>query len=231
MPKRSLSILALCLMAAVLASGGVEAAASLDPEPVEIQIPRVEAEVNIDGNLNEAAWAQARRVVIPRALLEPSLATANDVSGEARMFWNEKGLYVGFKVNDRKLMLAKEDDSLREYDSVQLWFDRLWIQVGLASGGGSRLSVTNLGKYVPFIDTWPEAAAHRISNGYIAEVFVPNRVAAAMFGQDLKAGDKIRLAFAINNKYQTDTAGYVRNSFPDRFGFNTRDSMAIATLQ
>jgi hypothetical protein len=231
MLKRGFPIFAFCLIAFALLSGNTEAVATLEPPPVVLQIPRLEGAVTLDGSIGEAVWSQARRVVIPRALLEPTLSRANDVSGEARLFWNDSGLYVAFKVDDRKLLLAKTDDPLREYDAVQFWFDRLWIQVGLTSGGGSRFSVTNLGKYVPLIDTYIEAQARKISSGYTAEIFVPNSVAKLYLGADLEKGAQIRMAFAINNRYQTDRAAYVRNSFPDRYAFNTRDSFAVGTLQ
>jgi uncharacterized protein YcfL len=220
-----------CLVALASVSSHTEAAANLDPPPVIIEIPKLDGAVTIDGNMGEAVWSQARRIVIPRALLEVAPARANDVSGEARLFWNDNGLYIAFKVDDRKLVLAGEDDSLREYDAVQFWFDRLWIQVGLTSGGGSRCTVTNLGKYVPLIDTYIQAAASRITSGYTAEIFVPNSVAKSYLGASLQNGNQIRIAFGINNRYLNDRAGHVGHSFPNRYGFNTRESFAIGTLQ
>lgn len=231
MLKRGFPILAFCLVALALFSSNIEAVDSLEPPPVFIKIPRLEGAVTLDGNMGEAVWSQAKRIVIPRALLEPTLSSANDVSGEARLFWNESGLYVAFKVNDRKLMLAKADDPLREYDAVQFWFDRLWIQVGLTSGEGSRCSATNLGKYVPLIETYIQGQAQRVSSGYTAEIFIPNSVAQSYLGENLQSGAQIRMAFAINNRYLNDTAGYVRNSFPNRYGFNTRESFAIGVLE
>lgn len=231
MLKRGLHIFVCLTVLALFSISAKAAEPNLEPPPVVIEIPRLEGGVTLDGSISEAVWSQALRVVIPRALLEPELPRADDVSGEVRLFWNDNGLYVAYKVDDRKLMLADTDDPLREYDAVRFWFDRLWIQVGLTKDGGSRFSVTNLGKYVPLIDTYPQAAASKISSGYTAEIFIPNSAANLYLGTDLKSGVQIRMAFGINNRYQENRSGHVTHSFPNRYGFNARDSFAVVTLK
>jgi|GEM_PF-3189947 len=231
MLKRSLHIF-VCLTVFALFAISVKAAEpNLEPPPVVIEIPKLDGAVTLDGNMGEAVWSQALRIVIPRALLEPELPRADDVSGEVRVFWNDNGLYVAYKVDDRKLYLADTEDPLREFDAAHFWFDRLWIQVGLAKEGGSRFSVINLGKYIPLIDTYPQAAANKISSGYTAEIFIPNSAVKLYLGRDLQSGLEIRMAFGINNRHQEDRKGHVTHSFPDRYGFNARDSFAIVRLK
>lgn len=230
MRSRVLTVFVICTLAAFLAVGA-EAAELPKPKPVTISIPRVDAAITLDGNLGEAAWASAYRTNIPRRLLEQALSGTNEVSGEGRVFWNDEGLYVGIRVNDRRQFFAGDDNALREYDSVEVWLDTLWVQAGLTSKGQVRVTAVDMA-FASLLGDEVTAAASRTSTGYTVELRISNAAAKAILGNELQPGSIIRLAFGISNRYKADEAAKARHYFPDRYTWNNpSESFAVATLK
>jgi hypothetical protein len=230
MRSRVLTVLIIGMLAAFLAVGA-EAAELPKPEPVTISVPKVEAAITLDGNLGEAAWASAYRTNIPRRLLDDALSGTNEVSGEGRVFWNDDGLYFGIKVNDRRQYFVGDDGALREYDSVEVWLEKLWIQAGFTSKGQVKATVVDMG-FTSLLEDEVTVAATKTSTGYTVEVHISNVAAKAILGQELRQGGVVRLAFGINNRYKADEAAKARHYFPDRYTWNNQsESFAVATLK
>jgi len=77
----------------------------LKPEPntgtLIARVVQTDTEINIDGSLNEPAWAEATSLTYAEHPEENGFSTAT-----VRFLWNDKYLYVGFDVNDTQVETA-----------------------------------------------------------------------------------------------------------------------------
>ncbi|MXX28296.1 MAG: hypothetical protein F4Z45_00910, partial [Gammaproteobacteria bacterium] len=81
-------------LAAMLATGSALGARDDAPEPMQ-RFGHAEANVRVDGRLDETVWAQVLgteyfRVTIPDSLAKPRYRTL------FRVFYTERGLYLGW---------------------------------------------------------------------------------------------------------------------------------------
>ncbi len=95
----------------------------------ELQVPRLSegVSINIDGTLDEAAWAKAART---GAFVSPSTGDPSKVSpvqGSARLMYDESHFYVAFEVRDRDLRGGFEegahDAHLWTRDTIEIMID------------------------------------------------------------------------------------------------------------
>jgi hypothetical protein len=108
-----------------------DAGAAKDPRAVikELAVGRLPAgaELTIDGRLDEGAWAKAAStgpfVDVGSGREVPGAATL----GTARLLWDDRFLYVGFEVTDKKVHggwpAGAKDPHLWEKDTVELMID------------------------------------------------------------------------------------------------------------
>lgn len=161
----------------------VTAAAQGEPAgPVATgRIPRIEAEVRVDGVLDEPSWASAWRVELP-VEVDPGENTPAPVRTEALVFHDDTTLYVGFRAHDPtpaaiRTHLADRDEA---------WSDD-WVGVVLDTFNDQRrdylFAVNPVGVQMDTIEMWPggstpwdgiwDAAARLTEWGWSAELAIP----------------------------------------------------------
>ncbi len=209
-----------------LALGGVSSAQT--QAEVSIDIPRLEGTVHADGILDENVWTNATRTELPLRLYQE--ADETDLSGEALIFWNPAGVYVGARVTDDDLMLADESSDLAEFDSVAIWLNNLWIRAGLAHDESPRAQLDYLAGFHSFPVSF-EVGIAKEDNGYTVELHIPSDVLEGALKVSWVAGTKIGYAVGLSDRDQDDETAKSLRYFPRWFGWNNTDSMAKATLR
>ena len=168
-------------LAAVLAAGSALGYRDAAPEPMQ-RFGHAEANVRVDGQLDEAVWAQVLgteyfRVIIPDSLVKPRYRTL------FRVFYTERGLYMGWDMEqptDTLLRRFSSRDNMRvSRDSVGFTLDvsgtgeyGYWGDLAL---GGSLTDGTVL-RERQFRTDWDGAlqgATAETAKGWSAEVFFP----------------------------------------------------------
>lgn len=83
---------------------------------------KTDAEIEIDGELDEEAWASAGTIA---RLVNPSSGGVAQPAASAKLLWDETNLYIGFDVTDDFLKSEYEeaDDHLWEQDCVEVMID------------------------------------------------------------------------------------------------------------
>ena len=101
--------------------------ASATPEPAEPALPTVRATktteaINVDGQLNEAAWQSA--MTTPR-LVDTMTGGAAAPPATVKLLWDDQNLYFAFEVEDDFLKsdFDERDDHLWEQDTVEVMVD------------------------------------------------------------------------------------------------------------
>ena len=101
--------------------------ASATPQPAEPALPTVRATkttdaIDVDGQLNEAAWQSA--MATPR-LVDTMTGGAAEPNATVKLLWDEQNLYVAFEVADDflKTEFDERDDHLWEQDTVEVMVD------------------------------------------------------------------------------------------------------------
>ena len=182
----------ICLGIACAIAGHANAA-SLSSDPVApaeagevrlIDVPRFaesDIHINLDGILDEAVWARTpgydgMTVIDPDTMVVPSHRT------DARYFYTDKGLYVGFKMEQPpETLIARMSgrDSFLNRDAFSLTIDTsgkglygYWFQLNLGD------SITD-GKVAPerrFSNEWDgpwQRATAELADGWGGEFFLP----------------------------------------------------------
>jgi hypothetical protein len=154
-----------------------------DQEPLVLQQwEHDQADIKIDGNLDEAAWQNAMaiselRVTEPDTLLRPRYAT------EVRIFYTDRGVYVSFDMEQpqdtliRRLSSRDNRDVKRDYVSFTLDTSgsaryAYWMTLAL---GDTQMDGTALPER-QFSSNWDGAwwgASVETERGWAAEFFVP----------------------------------------------------------
>jgi hypothetical protein len=145
------------------------------------EVPRIEAPVEIDGDLGEIVWKQAWSTELP-VEVSPGENTPAPVRTEVMLFHDEGALYVAFRAFD------PEPSAIRAHltDRDDAWSDD-WVGVVLDTFHDQRrdylLLVNPLGVQIDNIETWPgegatwdgiwESAAAVHSWGWAAEMRIP----------------------------------------------------------
>jgi len=148
MRRNAIFVLTVCICIAVIAAVVSAAETTAPPKPVA-SIPMLDGGVTVDGNITEPMWSKALVVAIPRRYDEKVPSSANDVTGEGRLFWNSEGLHLSIKVTDKKLNLVKPGEDMTEYDSVEFWLDKLWLVAALPTNGGAQFTTVNHNDWHP----------------------------------------------------------------------------------
>jgi len=215
--------------AALLAIGAVASAQSgLEKSKIELEIPVVQGSITVDGVLNENVWNNAAKISIPEILY--TTVDEADLSGEVLVFWNASGLFAGFRVTDDQLLFAGQRDNLWAFDSVSLWLNNLWIQVGLGDDGNPRAQLDVVAGFPRFESAY-DVAISRSQNGYVVELFVPARVISNALGIDWVSGTTFAFAAGLADRDEGDRTASTPRYFPNWFGWNNLASMATATLK
>ena len=213
----------------VLTLGAVALAQTgLEKTKIAIDIPALQGNVTVDGVLNESVWSNALQITIPEMLytsVDPS-----DLSGDAFIFWNNSGLYVGIRVTDDDLKFVGTRDDLWAYDSVSLWLNNLWIQAGRDDQGNARARLDYLDGFPPFESEYQVAVVTNDS-GYVVELFVPGRVIAEVLGIEWAAGAQFAFAVGLSDRDGEERSSVSPRYFPNWFGWNNTENMATATLK
>ncbi len=169
---------------AMVALIAMPAAAGEDPPATEAAarlIPRIEAKVDVDGELEEAAWGEAWTYELPYEV-EPGENTPAPVRTEVLIFHDLTRLYVGFRAFD------PDPSKIRAHlsDRDAAWADD-WVGVVLDTFNDERrnylLVVNPLGVQMDQIESWPggdtvwdgiwASAAAVQPWGWSAEISVP----------------------------------------------------------
>lgn len=227
---RSLLIFVLITVVAAHALPGVGRAQTRNdptrPAPPELSLPRLAQGAVIDGRLDDPAWAQAVRMPIPARIGQFDVAPS-DLAADIALFWNDQGLYLGVKVTDDRLVVAGERDPLAEYDSVEVWLQNLWVQVGPADSG-ARVRIRQLAGF-PSMEFRYEAAIERGPAGYDVELFIPRSLWEMVLAEEMAPGAAFPLAFGVRDRDGDEPAEW-KLHFPVWFGWNNVESMARAVL-
>lgn len=219
------------LLAPVLAApaASAQAATQQDDLQVRIDVPKASGEVRLDGLLDEAVWSGVPAIELPVRTYR-ARPDASDLSGRFRAFWQESGLYVGVEVRDDALVLARDPRELWDYDSVELWVERLWLQAGLQSEGETLFRWTRTDG-VRFSAPEPQAAATRGTGRYTVELFIPKALFDTAAGAPLGEGAAFRFAVGLRDRDEGEREAASPLYFPERFGWNNVESMAVAVLR
>jgi len=162
---------------------------------------------------------------------EKSPGSTNDVSGEARVFWNDDGVYVAINVTDRKQFFVPEDERLDEYDSVELWLGKLWITAGLNANNEAQARVINLVDMIPLPDGAVRVGASKSSTAYVIEIAIAKDYVQLFKGESLQQGSELEMAFGINNRYNKDDKANSSHYYPFMYFWNANESYALVELQ
>jgi hypothetical protein len=94
-----------------------------------IHVPHATATLKMDGTLGDPAWQKSTPLPINQARqfysFNPKRTWGGpaDLSGEMRLLWDERYLYVGVKVTDKVFQNDKQDGGLWAGDSLQFMID------------------------------------------------------------------------------------------------------------
>ncbi|MCB9667629.1 MAG: carbohydrate-binding family 9-like protein [Myxococcales bacterium] len=85
----------------------------------KLRVPRILENLEIDGQLDEAAWQHA---AVSTPFVNTMHGTPSKLNVVSRWLWNETYLYVAFEVGDTFLnsTFARRDDHLWEQDAVEM---------------------------------------------------------------------------------------------------------------
>lgn len=221
---RAAFVLALLLATSVVTS----AQSGLEKSEITIDIPSVQGSAAIDGVLNDNVWNNAARISIP-VILYGTVEDA-DLSGEALVFWNASGLHVGVRVTDDQLLAAGANDNLWAYDSVSIWLNNLWVQVGLDQDDNPRVRLDYLAGFPSFESSY-EVGISQSESGYVIELMVPAAVLESALGLEWAAGAEFAYAVGLSDRDEGDRTAASPRYFPNWFGWNNVESMSTATLK
>ena len=178
-----------------------------DGEEINIELPRLdigEATIELDGRLDESIWAS-----IPgydnMLVMDPDTLEKTRFKTDARMFYTEKGLYVGvFMEQPSETLIARlsSRDEFINRDSIGITIDTsgeglygYWFTLNL---GGSVMD----GKVAPerqFSREWDgpwESGTAVLDDGWSAEMFLP----WSMMTMASSTGENRKLGFWLNRK-------------------------------
>lgn len=205
--------------------------ASNPPEAKEITVDlaKVTDSISLDGKLSEDAWQQATAIDIPAKLGAPEKAK-NDLSGQARFFWNDSALYIGIRVTDDKLFFTEKPKEMREYDSAEVWVDKLWIEAGPDKAGNPIVKLSQLGGFPPYKIDYQVGIAQS-DTGYTIELAIPAQVLQDAVGEKLGEGETLKIAAGLKDRDDEKNAAKAPLYYPAIFGWNNVESMATARLK
>jgi hypothetical protein len=177
-PKRVASAVAGMLL------GCAGLVASVAAQPVVPQLTRmIEGEVNItlDGRLDEAVWRQIP-VIDGMQVVEPDTLTPASLRTETRIFYTERGIYVGvMNYQDPETLVARMTprDTRLERDgfviSIDASGDGLYGYMMRVNLGDSKTDGTILAER-QFNMQWDgpwDAVTSVVDGGWVAEYFIP----------------------------------------------------------
>jgi hypothetical protein len=117
-------LLALTLQAAAPPAGGEQRA-----EPPSATVPRIEATIEVDGRLDEAAWSQAVRLTNFRQRIPIDVNGAGPATerSEVLVWYSPQSLYLGFIAFDSEASTIRASmarrDNLEQEDTVSFYLD------------------------------------------------------------------------------------------------------------
>ena len=139
-----------------------------------LKLPRLEASPVLDGNIGEACWAKAARVALSltdgRAPQEPT---------SVAMFYTSKGLYLGFRCQDKEAANQTCRETRRD---ANVWNDpsiEIFLDPRLTRSHYYHLALNQRGVQYDAAnvdDSWNgrwQAATRTESGAWFAEVFLP----------------------------------------------------------
>lgn len=218
------------LAGVVLASLAASVSAS-DIGESKGNVPKVpDGQITIDGNINEAVWADALQVQID--YLNPAYSEDDGIRGTAYMLWADGSWYLAVDVKDYDVVVSDPDVQQNQpwcTDSVEMFFD-----FGNENAGDIhqfRLDYSGFPSYyknqtgdehaygpeaaAPYFDEYKVALTN---DGYCIEMRVN------LDKYDLKEGDAIGLQLQINNVTQESPTNPVSV-------FNMRSSLDASSWQ
>lgn len=216
------------LLITLLVNVGAAAQSGLEKSVVSVDIPSVQGAPDIDGVLDDNVWNSAARIEVPVVLYQS--AEESDLSGEALVYWNASGLYVGIRVTDDDLLFPSATDDIWQYDSAAFWMDNLWVQATLDRDGNARLQLDYLAGFPPFESSY-DVAASSSDTGYVIEAHIPASVIRAALGYEWRSGEQFRFAVGFSDRDEGDAGSSSPRYFPNWFGWNNVTSMAVAILK
>lgn len=225
-------LVAVILLATMALSAGAYAQSRTPgtAPPPPLAIAHGDGEIILDGQLNEPVWQRATVIEIPLKLYETP-RSSEDLSAVARVFWNDAGLYVAATVTDDTLLFPPNTRHMAEWDSFEVWVNHLWIQVSPSAEGDDMLLRYRYLKGFPARSFETQAAVSRHETGYTAEVFIPAATVAAATESRFERGATLPFAVGVTERDDPDQRGRAVLTFPARFGWNSPESMAAATLE
>ena len=198
------------LAGVILSSLAASVSASYDAAKVA-DVPKVPSAdlITIDGEMNDAVWADAVKVEINQF----NVGTENDTHGTAYMLWGDNTWYLFYDVTDPEIVPPAEDlqqNSPWNTDSVEMFFDfgnehadlvqqfRVdcdgWLSY-YTEGGATSIYGPEAGKYFGDYKVTMDA------EGYNVEV------AVNLSEWGLKEGDAIGLQLQINDMTAANETG------------------------
>lgn len=149
--------------------------------PTLTRIPTAEAQMHLDGVLDETAWSRVPAIDNMR-VIQPDTMVAAPFKTESRIFYNSRGLYVGVKnYQDADTLVARMSsrDSGVQRDGYVIAIDPsgeglygyyLRINLGGTFSDGTILPEKQINRQ--WDGPW-DAVAKEVEDGWIAEIFVP----------------------------------------------------------
>jgi hypothetical protein len=107
-------------LAGVLAMQTAPAPSAPMPDPRSTGVPRIDAAINVDGVLDEAAWQKAARLT---PFVHHDTMAAARVTTEVRIWYDQAALYVGWIVDDGDIQatFTQRDSRFWEEEVVEFF--------------------------------------------------------------------------------------------------------------
>ncbi|WP_299072366.1 DUF5916 domain-containing protein [uncultured Paraglaciecola sp.] len=170
----------------VIFTYGTEVQGELSNEYADLDIPNVAGEIEIDGELNDTQWQQAKQLEL-NYVTQPFENTRPPVNTQVKIFENGDTLYVAFIAQDENV----ENISAFYRDRDNIWSDDT-VGIKLDTFNDSRLAyqffVNPFGIQADSIqnemtgsesDSWDDiwqSAGKIVANGYQVEMAIPLRI-------------------------------------------------------
>jgi hypothetical protein len=195
----------------------------LDNKLSQLDIPNLSGEIQIDGELDDIQWRQAK-VIHLNFVTRPFENTVPPVSTEVRVFENGDTLYISFKAQDDDI----EGVSAFYRDRDQVWSDDL-VGLKLDTFNDNRLAhqffVNPLGVQADSIqnemtggesDSWDaiwQSAGKIVADGYQVEIAIPLRILSFKEGsENLTWGAEFVRFYPRKERLRISNMPYDRNN-------------------
>lgn len=187
------------------------------PAP-SIDIVKKQGVIKIDGRLDESDWSRAVVVPMNHRFGPPEIQPDPANPSNARMLWDEDGLYVGYRVKDTDIHPGNRlrDDMTFLWDCAELFIvvdpqEPLYWEINVTPGGSFNDILSHkrpkLWAAAQELDATVDGLRHAVSvygtpddasdvdEGYVVEMFVPWKGLKGL-KQPPRAGDEMRGLFA-----------------------------------